>query len=381
MKILFALISVISIHATELEEFQDSNLQFAADVYQALSHKNELNFLVCPLSAQIILSLATLGAKENTAKQLSSCLHLPDDTKRIRGIFEKVSDSFDVKEPYQLSSANKIFLNDKCDVKDEYKELAVNSFQSDIENMNFADGEKVAIDINRWVESKTDNKIKDLLKADDINTDIIAILVNALYFHGNWVYEFGDSMGYQERFYVTENETVLFDVMTQRNDFNYYNNEEVKAEFLELPFVGNDVTMTFVLPKEKDGVFRLGKHISTVLSKQPLEKVDAIITIPKFKMESVIEFKGILESWGVTDPFSRKANFSGISKIPIHIDNIIQKTFIEINEKGATAAAATEITLIMDSLPTVFFTVDRPFIYFLKHRSNGIMFVGRYSKP
>ncbi|KAB0801967.1 hypothetical protein PPYR_04153 [Photinus pyralis] len=381
MKILLALISVISIHATELEEFQDSNLKFAADVYQAISQINELNFLVCPLSAQIILSLATVGAKANTAKQLSSCLHLPDDSKRIKSIFEKLSYNFDVKEPYQLSSANKIFLNDKCDVKDEYKEVAVNTFKSGIESMNFADGEKVAMEINRWVESKTNNKIKDLVKGNDINTDILALLVNALYFHGNWAYEFGDSMGYQDRFYVNENETVLIDLMTQRNDFNYYNNKEVNAEFLELPFVGNDVTMTFVLPKEKNGVSRLGKNISTVLSKQPLEKVDAIITIPKFKIESVIEFKGVLESLGVTDPFSKGANFDGISDVPLHIDNVIQKTFIEINEKGATAAAATEITLMMDSLPNVLFTVNRPFIYFLKHRSNGIMFVGRYCKP
>ncbi|KAK5650723.1 hypothetical protein RI129_001752 [Pyrocoelia pectoralis] len=221
MKILILLVLVITINATELQEFQDSNLQFAADIYKVISKKNEGNFLVCPLSAQIILSLATVGARENTAKQLSSCLHLPNDSTKIQSIFEKLNNNFDIQLPYQFSSANKIFLNNRCDIKSEYKELAVNTFKAGIENINFADGENAANEINRWVENKTSNKIKGLMKKENIQIDALAILVNALYFQGNWLYEFGDSLGLRETFHVNENETVLIETMSQRNNFDY----------------------------------------------------------------------------------------------------------------------------------------------------------------
>ncbi|KAK5650773.1 hypothetical protein RI129_001802 [Pyrocoelia pectoralis] len=346
-----------------------------------ISSRKDGNFLVCPLSVQIVLSLATVGARGNTATQLSNCLHLPDNSSEIVSIFQNLSNGLEVDEIYQFTCANRIFLNKKCSIKSEYNDIAVNTFKSSVEGIDFGDNERAAKQINNWVENKTKNKITNLIKKDKLTDDVLAILINALYFHGHWVNEFGKSEGFQKKFYVSEKETALINVMSQRNYFKYCNNEELNAEFLELPFLGNDVAMTFVLPKKNVGISLLEKNILKVISPQTLRLVDAVITIPMFKMESTIEFKEILESLGVTEPFSLQANFEGISDIPIYISDVVQKTFIEINERGATAAAATEMTLMMVSMPQVFFTVDRPFIYYLRHRTNGVFFIGRFSRP
>ncbi|KAB0802229.1 hypothetical protein PPYR_04415 [Photinus pyralis] len=381
MKILLLCLIFVVIPSEEIQEFQNSNLQFSADVYKVISGKNTGNFLICPLSAQIVLSLATVGARENSAKQLSNSLHFPNDPVKIQNIFRNLNNHFDVAEPYQFSSANKIYLNDKCEIKSDYRDVAINTFKAGIENINFADTERATKLINQWVEEKTSNKIKDLVGKDTLRSDTFAILVNTLYFHGNWVHEFGASGDYKQDFYVSETETVPTNFMTQRNDFNYCYNEILRAEFLELPFVGDDVTMTIVLPKDRHGLKELETHISSVISPQSLKKLDSVITIPKFKMESTIDFKELLKELGVTEPFTKNANFIGITEERIDIDDVVQKTFIEINERGATAAAATKMSFIPVSMPRVFLTANHPFIYFLRHRSTGVFFIGRFSRP
>lgn len=369
------------IKSDEILEFQNSNVQFAADLYKEISARQPANFLVCPLSAQIILSLATVGARDSSAQQLSNCLHLPNDPVKIQGIFEKVNDKFDVSQPYQFSSANKIYLGEKSDIKNDYRELAIKTFKAGIQSINFEDREQATKIINQWVESKTSNKIKDIIEKNSLSSSTYAILVNALYFHGNWIHEFGNNGDYKQEFYVSETENVSVNFMMQRNNFNYCYNEKLGVELLELPFAGDDVTMTIALPKDNHGLNELEKHISDVILPQSFQKLDAFISIPKFTMESTIDLKKILKVFGVTDPFKPNANFKGITDAPIYIDEVVQKTFIEINEKGATAAAATKISFTTVSMPIVTFTADHPFMYYLRHRTTGIVFIGRFSKP
>ncbi|XP_031333562.1 leukocyte elastase inhibitor-like [Photinus pyralis] len=381
MKFLLLCVILTVIKSDEILEFQNSNVEFAADLYKEISAKQADNFLVCPLSAQIILSLATVGSRDSSAEQLSSCLHLPNDPMKIQGIFGKVNDKFNVSQPYQFSSANKIYLGDKSAIKNDYRDIAINTFKAGIENVNFDDREQATKIINQWVENKTNNKIKDIIEKISLSPSTYAILVNALYFHGNWIHEFDGNGDYKHEFYVSETEIVSTNFMFQRNNFNYCYNEKLRAEFLELPFVGDDVTMTIALPKSNHGLNELENHISDVILPQSFQKLDAFISIPKFTMASTIDLKKILKVLGVTDPFNTKANFKGITEAPIYIDEVVQKTFIEINEKGTTAAAATKISFGSISMPLVTFTADHPFIYYLRHRTTGIVFIGRFSRP
>ncbi|KAK4883160.1 hypothetical protein RN001_006479 [Aquatica leii] len=363
----------------KLKEYHDSNLQFASNIYTEFASKNNGNFLLCPLSAQIILSLAAIGAKETTAQQLSAALNLPADSSKIQNMFQQISPYLDINTDYQLSSANKIYTKSEIVLKDDFKSLAQNTFKADIQNINFDNKKAATKEINDWVETKTHNKIKDLLSDDSIKPNTAAVLVNAIYFKANWLRKFGKA--YQRHFYITKTKKVETDMMVQRNDFNYYYNKDLHAEFLEMPFKGNDVVLTIALPKENEGLSDLEKSISRVLAVQPYEELDTVVTVPKFTMETKIDFKSILQSLGATLPFSDNANFKGMSDIPLKIDEAVQKTYIEITETGATASAATYFSPMMVSIPRAHFTANRPFIYYFRHKVHGVFFVGRYTEP
>ncbi|KAF5296551.1 hypothetical protein FQA39_LY12469 [Lamprigera yunnana] len=364
---------------SELFEYKHSNILFSSDLYKKFVENSEGNSLICPLSAQTILSLVTVGGKENTLKQLSEALHIPSQPQSIKKVFDALSPNFDVTEPYQFKSANRIYLKKSIQIKTEFEDIAKSVFKADIKNINFSKTKKAAAEINTWVEGRTDNKIKNLIGDDALSADTVAVLVNALYFHGNWIKEFGK--GFAHKFYISENKVVTTDFMSQRKDFNYYKDEHLNAQFLEMPFVGNDVVMTFVLPNDRNGLPRLEKMIEKVFAVENFANQDVVVSIPKFKIESKIDVKKILQSLGVEEPFTTAANFKGISDTPLLIDKVIQKTFLEINERGATAAAATGLSLIPLSTPRAFFIADHPFLFYLKHKLYGVVFVGRFCKP
>ncbi|KAF5298603.1 hypothetical protein FQR65_LT09698 [Abscondita terminalis] len=348
------------------QDYEKSNLQFTTDIYTKISSKNDGNFLVCPLSAHIILSLATIGARGETAQELTSALHIPSEGVEIENMFKQVSPYLNVDKDYQLSSANKIYVREDIPLKNDFKTSAQNTFQSEVQNIDFKNKENATNEINQWVEMKTQDKIKNLLSDTTIKADTAAVLVNAIFFKGKWINTFGKPRPH--KFYVSKTETLDADMMTQRNDFNYYFDKDLNAEYMEFPFIGDDVVMTIALPKENNGLINLEKSISNVILEKPYNKVDAIAIIPKFTMESDIDFKSILESLGVTLPFTNSANLSGISNVPLAIDEVVQKTFIEVNELGVTAAGATKMVLMAMSAPRVNFYANRPFIYYLKHK-------------
>lgn len=379
MKILIPVLFLLK--SSFAEEFLQSNLNFSADVYKEQLKIAGDNFLVCPFSAEIVLSLVSLGARGNTAHELTKGLRLPNDNAKIRNIFQTLSASFEKVRPYQLRSANKVYIAEGLIINKDYQAIAVDSFMSDVENINFNDSEKASEIINEWIQLKTNNKIKELVKKDSFSESTAFVLVNAMYFNGLWLHEFGKTFGLKIPFYVTNAEKVDVEVFGGRNKFNHYYNDKLNAAFLEMPFVGNDVAMTFVLPKEKDGLKRLEMNLEEIFAKQPYLVTDVEVYLPKFKMESRVDFKSILKSLGVHDAFTSVANFKGISDTNVQITEILQKTFIEVNEKGATAAAATESTGEVLSIPKERFFADHPFLFFLKHDKYGILFVGRYINP
>jgi len=166
--------------------------------------------------------------------------------------------------------------------------------------------------------------------------------------------------------------------------FNYYRSDELKAKFLELPYEGNDITMTIVLPDANRGLSALEAHIHQVLVAPKYSPEELQVVIPKFKIDTTTDLIPILQALGITDAFTDAADFSGIGENHEHlsISAAIQKGFIEVDEKGTTAAAATVVTTSRsgrEDEPS--FIADHPFLFYLKHRVYGVFFVGRYSDP
>uniref|UniRef100_A0A1Y1L033 Serpin domain-containing protein n=1 Tax=Photinus pyralis TaxID=7054 RepID=A0A1Y1L033_PHOPY len=363
------------------EEFKRINVLFTADLYKELLKTNPENFVVCPLSIETVLAMLHAGAGGRTAKELADGSKVPDNSIKVQNLFKELK--LQEEQLYTLRSVNKLYLANRFSINGNYREIVRNVFKAEIENVNFSNNENAARTINYWVENQTRNKIKDLIKAEYLGPYTVSVLVNAIYFNADWLDPFDSLLTKQSRFHLNRAQQVDVEMMRTVLDTPIYVNDQLGATFLELPYKSEDVSMTFVLPQDIDGMPRLEANMQEVLKRQPFDDVRQVtIAIPKFKMETSISLEPILKNLGIRDAFTGSANFSAmtINDHNVFLTRVEQKAFIEVTEKGTTAGAAT-FAISEDRSFGATFIANRPFIYILRHNTNGILFVGKFSNP
>ncbi|CAH2990005.1 unnamed protein product [Chilo suppressalis] len=328
-----------------------------------------------PLSAEFVLALLALGTTDKAHDELLTTLGISDDDS-IRSSFASVSSKFKTIKGVTLDVANKVYVMEGgYDLQPQLKEDAVKVFDAAFEKVDFCNSAHAANLINTWVEDKTNKRIKDLITADDLDSYTRLVLINAIYFKGTWKNQFNKSNTMDQPFYVTASTTIDVPMMYKEDSFRYGISEKLKAQLLEMPYIDNEASMLIVLPEEKDG---LDSMLQTLADGHDLlEDVAANmfhtkvqVTIPKFKIETEIDLGVLLPKMGIKQIFNK--DDSGLTKIlnanePLYVSKGIQKAFIEVNEEGAEAAAATAmavamcLSLVMEP-PTPVFHADHPFL-------------------
>ncbi|XP_048005080.1 antichymotrypsin-2-like isoform X2 [Leguminivora glycinivorella] len=326
-----------------------------------------------PLSAEILLALLSLGSSEPALPELLGAIGIKD-TDTIRSSFSQVASRLKSVKGVTLDVANRVFLKQGHELDAKLKDDAVKVFDAALEPMDFSDGAAAAKVINDWVESKTNNKIKDLISKDSLNAMTRLVLVNAIYFKGNWKHQFKAHNTMDKPFYVKKDTTVDVPMMYMEEKFRYGESEKLNAQLLEMPYEGEEASMLIVLPKDVEGLDAVLKQLATevdlVQEMQSMISTKVQVTIPKFKIETEIDLKELLPKLGIKAIFNEEN--SGLTKIldgsePLYVSKAIQKAFIEVNEEGAEAAAATAMSVMMccamvDFEPVPVFTADRPFL-------------------
>ena len=294
-----------------------------------------------------------------------------------------------------LNVANKIYLNN---VNNEFKISFIKTletfYKSEIESLNFSDSKYSAEAINKWVMDKTEGKIVDLISEDVISDQVKAILVNAIYFKGNWVHKFNPELTSDENFYLNNGiikSVKMMKLYNKRLNLKV-NPNNIAATVCELPYTGHQIAMTVILPNEGINI----NQIENSLSKETISKIlnqqnhypKVNVFIPKFKFEKTIELSDLLIKMGASDMFdSYKANFSGMtdSVNGLYISKVIHKAIINLNEVGTEAAAASASVIVTrsamfdDELP-IDFICNRPFLFIIHERlNNTILFTGKYT--
>ncbi|XP_044253156.1 uncharacterized protein LOC123004108 [Tribolium madens] len=388
--VLFFYFYLSAAEETAIQEFTNANNQFTSSVYKQLSKSEKGNFLLSPFSAETVLAFAQSGCKGDSAEELRNGLHLPDKTKvesALKSLLPKVKGN----DLYTLHTANKMYVKNNFPLKEEFKKAATEVFQADSENIDFLKNTEAAKTMNGWVEEHTNSKIKNLINSDDLNQNTRAVLINALYFKANWSLQFPLPETYKNKFYKTTSDSIEVDMMHHYEEhFNYYECPHLKAKFLELPFQGGEASMIFVLPNEKDGLESLENQLESVFVPQHhLERTLVNVVLPKFRIESLINFVEILKKLGVKKVFDEKeADLSGIAgeKGDLVIDKIAQKTYIDLGEGGVEAAAATYVitafpsSALLEQPKPKIFIADHPFIFYIKVK-DLILFAGRVTNP
>jgi len=375
----------------DASDIAEANNQFAIDYYNKLVEGGEENIFFSPFSISNAFAMVYEGAEGQTAEEMRSVFHFPKDNNLMRGGYASLLNELNKEnKKYELHSANALWAQKDYRFSQAYLDTVEQYYKGKVTNVDFKkESEKSRITINNWVEDKTNNRIKDLLSSESISEETKLVLINAIYFKGEWVREFSEEDTRRENFRTVNQGTVEAEMMRRLDEesiFNYAENDIL--QILEMPYSGDDLSVLFLLPKNDD-LTRLENSLSTsnILKwKEEMKEQRVDLYIPKFKLETGYSMKDDLKSMGMPLAFSNSAEFFKMTakdEIPLSINEAVHKAFVEMNEQGTEAAAATAIGMAPTSFTqTPLFKADHPFIFLIQHNSTGnILFMGRVVNP
>ena len=362
--------------------------KFGFDLYKNLKKEyKDQNLFYSPTSISIAFVMAYAGARGDTEKQMADVLHFTLPQERLHSAYSKLIENLKSAKDYELSIANALWLQKDYKLLKEFLDTIGKYYKGGFYEVDYIKNHKDACEkINDWVSKETKGKIDNILKPEDITIDTRLVLTNAIYFKGKWLTKFDKQFTRDEDFYLINGQKTKVKMMYQKNWFNYYENNDL--QLLEMPYKGNKVSMVIILPKtgklETVENNMNEKKLQEWLNSTTKREVKAYI--PKFKFTLRYNLSEVLSNMGMKDAFSRRANFSGINgNYDLYIGKVIHQAFVEVNEEGTEAAAATAIIMNTKSLiieESVIFKADHPFIFLIRDiETNTILFMGRVMNP
>ena len=376
----------------DLREIIEANNRFAINLYSQYKSE-EGNIFFSPFSISTAMAMVYEGAEGKTAKEIKSVFGFPKyDNSRRNQYSNLLSDINKKDNEYALKTANALWAEQDFHFLEEYLTTVEKYYGGKTTNLDFKnEWEASRLIINNWVEDKTNDKIKDLLPEGVIDADTRLVLTNAIYFKAKWLIQFDADKTSDEYFRVNPDKSIKVPMMqptSQKSTFNYTQNKDL--QILEMPYAGEDLSMLILLPLDDDietleNSFTIEKLTEW---KKSLRKRRVNIYIPKFKFETKYFMIYTLSNLGMPTAFTDSADFSGMTGTnELKIDKVIHQAFIEVNEEGTEAAAATGVIMTMKSLriqkhPTPVFRADHPFIFIIQQNETGnILFMGRVNNP
>lgn len=333
------------------------------------------NYMISPFSIKMAMMMAANGANGYTQKEILSALgvsSIDEYNQKASDIITRYNSNKDVN----LNVANSIWLNKDeamdANFKDTYKKI-ISNFYKGVAGEESAD--TIASKINDFIAKETKNKITNVLPTEE-PADFLSALVNTIYFKGSFENQFDTANTKKDTFTDRNGEKSEIDFMNQTEYFGYYENDAV--QMLKMNYSGRDIAMYILLNDDDKDV-----DINDIIGKMEYKKVS--VSMPKFKTEFTKSFVDVLKQMGINIAFTNAADFSNMfDNVEAHISDVIHKTFIEVDENGTEAAAATVILIAKNSLPMPEeikeFKANRPFTYFIRDEVSGeILFLGEYA--
>lgn len=379
-----------AVSAAEYATLVAGNTQFAADLYRQV-HDKPGNLFMSPHSISIALAMTYAGANTNTAAQMASTLHFTLPDTQLHAAFNKLDLELASRAeqatgdtiPFRLRTANAIFGQQGKQFEAPFLDTLARNYGAGLRVLDLAadpDGSRETI--NRWVEDRTNDKIKDLLPKGSVTDLTRLVLTNAIYFSAAWEQPFEASETADRPFHLGDGQTISVPTLHQVYERGYGEGDGYRAA--ELPYDGGQLSMVVVVPDDLAAfeanldAARIGAIVDSITP----HELD--LSLPKFKFDAPLGLKDVLIALGMTDAFTPAADFSGIDGTrDLMITDVLHKGFVAIDEKGTEAAAATAV-IVGDSAAPEFATlaVDRPFVFFIRDRPTGaILFVGRVVDP
>ncbi|WP_193195979.1 serpin family protein [Nostoc sp. MG11] len=366
----------------------DANNKFGFKLFSEVQKNDstEKNVFISPTSVAIALAMTYNGSSGSTQQAMAKTLELQGmNLQEINSSYaasKKLLENPDAK--VQITIANSLWANQDANFQPDFLQRTQDFYQAKVSNLNFKDT-AAANTINNWVNENTRGKINKIVET--IEPDQVLFLINAIYFKGNWSQEFDKSQTTQHPFYLTSGRQKQHPMMSQKGDYRYYENQQFQA--VSLPY-GKDAKVSFYifLPKQNSNLKTFYQNLNVENWEKwmtQFNKQAGFIRLPRFKTDYDVTLNDALKALGMEEAFSSKANFSGMGK-NFAISQVQHKTFVEVNEEGTEAAAATSVAVEAVSLrqqPQPFkMIVDRPFFCVIRDNQTGnILFMGSIFEP
>jgi len=370
--------------------------RFAFDLYARLKGA-EGNLFLSPYSISTALTMTYAGARGETADQMAKVLCLPASGEDVHGAYGALQNDLNAagaKGAFDLVVANRLWGQKGYGFLPDYLALVEKKYGAGLEQVDFAGATEAARQtINVWIEKQTRDKIKDLLKPGVLDAMTRLVLTNAIYFKGKWAEEFDKKLTRDEDFFLTPEKKVAAPLMHQKAKFGYFEGDGLQA--LELPYQGDRLTMVVLLPKRnvppgaKDGLAALETALSAEKLAEwigQLRRREVQVALPRFKTTAEFSLAETLVAMGMADAFNpNAADFSGMTGTKdLFISAVVHKAFVDVNEEGTEAAAATGVVVGVTSMPEPppVFRADHPFLFLIRDTKTGaILFLGRILDP
>ncbi|KAI6219034.1 putative serpin-like protein [Aphelenchoides fujianensis] len=366
--------------------FVSAQTDFAVGLLRETAVGSNVSLILSPISIALALSLAYAGAGGETRKEFESVFAKGGTSgDALHSLFRRTLAQLSAADKnVTLELANRAYAARELDVKAAFKETIAANYGGDFKQVDFAQAAGAVKEINDFVANVTHDKIRDLLSPDAVDAETKLVLVNAVYFKGTWKNRFDENRTTDEKFFVSENSETKVKMMNMKLKVNYAETADVQV--LELPYADEGVKFIAVLPREKFGLTAwLQKTDGAELQKLRgrLQHREVFVSLPRFKITSKFELKDVLDKLGFSKGFSEQADFSGIANNEsLRISKAIHKAFIESNEEGSEAAAATFVEMVSESFDPdaenpLEFVADHPFAFLITYHENPLFF-GRF---
>ena len=378
--------------AADVAAVVKGNNEFATDLYARLRSDAPGNLFFSPYSISSALAMTSAGAHGETEAQMAKVLHFPASQARLHAGFKSLGDQIaaSAKAGFQLRVANRLWGQQGFHFLPEFLAVTRANYGAELGLLDFKQSAAARTTINSWIEQQTNGKIRDLLPADAIREMTQLVLTNAIYFRARWTHEFEPSATADVPFHVSASKQVAVPTMRQTGEFLYAKTDDVQV--LELHYgPSGDLAMLILLPGKTDGLADLERRLTGAsLEKWSRELMPCRVKIdlPKFKMTSEVSLADALASMGMPLAFSEnQADFSRMSKQRLSLSAVFHQAYVDVNEEGTEAAAATAILAEeAKKQPSdeeiVEFRADHPFVFVIRDaRTQSILFLGRLTDP
>jgi serpin B len=375
------------------EKLSEANTHFAINLFQQLGASPETkNIFFSPYSIHQALAMTMNGNEGEVLQEFIQILQMEGMSleEANQAVKELTTFLLEVDPKVKLNIANGIWYKEGYQVKPPFKAASQKYFQAEVASLDMSNPNSVNI-INNWIADQTNNLIREML--DFIPANAVMYLVNAIYFKGDWTYDFPKANTKKEKFTLRDGREIMVDMMNLGEPATFKVFGSPAYSYLEIPYSSGQYTMGILVNQSGD-LSQLAPLVSVDNLNQwrdEAKEANLILKMPKFKMEYRIDnLAADLEAMGLIKPFGfHPENFTALFSNPtgaLKISRVIHQSFIEVDERGTEAAAATIVEIIerVNAIPSgpIIFTLDRPFIFFIQEKHSGaILFMGKMENP